>query len=105
MWWRAPSPAVPPPAPVAARGRHDSRPQAGAPRALLCDLLLLSISMPESSAMARTKVSSKYQIVIPKDIRSRANIKPGQEFQVVTKGGVITLVPDKRLSEMRGFLR
>lgn len=55
--------------------------------------------------MAVTKVSSKYQIVIPKDVRSRANVKPGQKFQVVTKGGVITLVPDKPLAEMRGFLR
>jgi len=55
--------------------------------------------------MARTKVSSKYQVVIPKEIRSRVNIKPGQEFQVITKGGVITLVPDRPISEMRGFLR
>jgi AbrB family looped-hinge helix DNA binding protein len=55
--------------------------------------------------MARTKVSSKYQVVIPKDVRSRAGVKPGQEFQVVTKGGVITLVPDRPVSEMRGFLR
>jgi AbrB family looped-hinge helix DNA binding protein len=55
--------------------------------------------------MAITKVSSKYQVVIPKEVRSRANVKPGQKFQVVTKGGVITLVPDKPLSEMRGFLR
>jgi len=55
--------------------------------------------------MARTKVSSKYQVVIPKEIRSRVNIKPGQEFQVITKGGVITLVPDRPIAEMRGFLR
>jgi AbrB family looped-hinge helix DNA binding protein len=55
--------------------------------------------------MARTRVSSKYQVVIPKDVRLRANVKAGQEFQIVTKGGVITLVPDKPLSEMRGFLK
>jgi AbrB family looped-hinge helix DNA binding protein len=55
--------------------------------------------------MAVTKVSSKYQIVIPKDVRSRANVKPGQKFQVVTKGGVITLVPDEPLAGTRGFLR
>ncbi len=55
--------------------------------------------------MARTKVSSKYQVVIPKEVRSKAGVTPGQEFQVVTKGGMITLVPDRPLSEMRGFLR
>jgi AbrB family looped-hinge helix DNA binding protein len=55
--------------------------------------------------MGRTKVSSKYQIVIPKDVRARTDIRPGQEFQVIVKGGVITLVPDKPISAMRGFVR
>jgi AbrB family looped-hinge helix DNA binding protein len=55
--------------------------------------------------MARTKVSSKYQVVIPKDVRSSAGVRPGQEFIVVAKGGVITLVPDRPVAEMRGFLR
>lgn len=55
--------------------------------------------------MARTKVSSKYQVVIPKDVRERAKIRVGQEFQVIAKGGSVTLVPDKPISSMRGFVR
>lgn len=55
--------------------------------------------------MARTRVSSKYQVVIPKDVRERANIRVGQEFQVITKGGSVTLVPDRPISSMRGFVR
>lgn len=55
--------------------------------------------------MARTKVSSKYQVVIPKDVRIRAGVRPGQEFQVIAKGGVIALVPERPLSAMRGFVR
>ena len=55
--------------------------------------------------MARTRVSSKYQVVIPKEVRSRAGIRPGQEFQVIAKGGVIVLVPQRPLSAMRGFVR
>lgn len=55
--------------------------------------------------MGRTKVSSKYQVVIPKDVRAQADIRVGQEFQVVAKGGLITLVPDKPISAMRGFVR
>jgi AbrB family looped-hinge helix DNA binding protein len=55
--------------------------------------------------MARTKVSSKYQVVIPKEVRERTKIRPGQQFQVIAKGGVITLVPDRPISEMRGFVR
>ncbi len=54
--------------------------------------------------MARTKVSSKYQVVIPKEVRTRAGIKPGQEFQVIAKGGIVTLVPDKPIAAMRGFV-
>lgn len=55
--------------------------------------------------MARTRVSSKYQVVIPKEVRARTAIRPGQEFQVIAKGGVITLVPDKPIGAMRGFVR
>lgn len=55
--------------------------------------------------MARTKVSSKYQVVIPKEVRIRAGVRPGQEFQVIAKGDVIALVPERPLSSMRGFVR
>jgi AbrB family looped-hinge helix DNA binding protein len=55
--------------------------------------------------MARTKVSPKYQVVIPKEIRKSAGIRVGQEMQVIAKGGVISLVPDRPISAMRGFVR
>ncbi|HUP59326.1 MAG TPA: AbrB/MazE/SpoVT family DNA-binding domain-containing protein [Thermoanaerobaculia bacterium] len=55
--------------------------------------------------MARTRVSSKYQVVIPREVRERADIRVGQEFQVIAKGGLITLVPDRPISAMRGFVR
>jgi len=55
--------------------------------------------------MARARVSPKYQIVIPKDVRSRADVKPGEYFEVLTKGGVIMLVPDRPLSQGRGLLK
>lgn len=55
--------------------------------------------------MATATVSSKYQIVIPKEIRREVEIRTGQVVQVIAKGGVITLVPDRPLSELRGFLR
>ena len=55
--------------------------------------------------MGRTKVSSKYQVVIPKDIRQAAGIRVGQVFQVIAKGGQLTLVPDKPIASMRGFVK
>ncbi len=55
--------------------------------------------------MATATVSSKYQVVIPKEIRQEISIRQGQVVQVIAKGGVITLVPDRPLSDLRGSLR
>ena len=53
--------------------------------------------------MARTRVSPKFQVVIPKEVRESIDLRVGQEMQVVAKGGVITLVPERPLSSLRGF--
>ncbi len=55
--------------------------------------------------MARARVSPKYQIVIPKEVRDRHAVKPGQDLQVISKGNVIILVPDRPLSAARGMFR
>lgn len=55
--------------------------------------------------MARTRVSPKFQVVIPKEIRESTNIRVGQDLQVIAKGGVITLVPERPLSSLRGFVK
>ena len=55
--------------------------------------------------MARTRVSPKFQVVIPKEVRESIDLRVGQEMQVVAKGGVITLVPERRLSSLRGFAK
>ncbi len=51
------------------------------------------------------KLSPKYQIIIPKEIRKALNIKKGERFQIFAKGKVITLVPQRPLKEMRGFIQ
>jgi AbrB family looped-hinge helix DNA binding protein len=55
--------------------------------------------------MARTRASPKFQVVIPKEVRQSMNLHVGQEMQVVAKGGVITLVPERPLSSLRGFAK
>ena len=55
--------------------------------------------------MAETVVSSKFQVVIPKEVRKEIGLKTGQVLQVVGKGGVITLVPDQPISGLRGYLK
>ena len=55
--------------------------------------------------MASTRVSAKYQVVIPKEIREGLSLRPGQEMQVIRKGNVILLVPERPISAYRGILR
>jgi AbrB family looped-hinge helix DNA binding protein len=55
--------------------------------------------------MAETKVSSKYQVVIPKEDRERAGLHVGQKLMVTVKHGVIKLVPLKTLDELEGFVK
>jgi AbrB family looped-hinge helix DNA binding protein len=55
--------------------------------------------------VSQTVVSSKYQIVIPKEVRQKLDLEKGQILQVVARNGVITLVPDRPLAELRGFVK
>lgn len=55
--------------------------------------------------MNTVKVSPKYQVVIPKEVRESIGIKPGQEVAVLRYRGRIELIPMSPFREMRGFLR
>jgi AbrB family looped-hinge helix DNA binding protein len=55
--------------------------------------------------MATTTISPKFQIVIPKDVREKLHLSPQQRLQVVEKGGVITLVPEVPLKNLKGALK
>jgi AbrB family looped-hinge helix DNA binding protein len=55
--------------------------------------------------MATTTISSKFQIVIPKEVREKLHLCPQQRLQVVEKGGVITLVPEVPLKNLKGSLK
>jgi AbrB family looped-hinge helix DNA binding protein len=55
--------------------------------------------------MTRTKVSPKYQIVIPKDVRERMGLKVGQEVEVIELDGIIEIVPVRHPRELRGRLK
>ncbi len=55
--------------------------------------------------MATTTISPKYQVVIPKDVREKLHLRSGQKMTVVTKGGVVYLIPEKPVESFRGFLK
>ena len=55
--------------------------------------------------MQTVTVSPKYQIVIPKSIRDALKLRPGQKMRVMEYDGRIELIPDRDISELRGFLK
>ncbi|MGH9861457.1 MAG: AbrB/MazE/SpoVT family DNA-binding domain-containing protein [Candidatus Acidiferrales bacterium] len=50
-------------------------------------------------------VSPKYQIVIPREIRERLKLKPGQKLVVWEYQGRIRLEPPRPISELRGIAK
>ncbi len=55
--------------------------------------------------MHSVTLSTKYQLVIPRDIRRRLDLMPGARLTVVEKGGILYLVPERPVEEMRGIAR
>ena len=55
--------------------------------------------------MATVTVSPKFQIVIPRPIRDRLRLRPGQKIQVVEYDGRLELIPERDIEELRGFLK
>jgi len=54
--------------------------------------------------MLSVKVSPKYQVVIPKEIRESLHVFPGQRMQVVQYENRIELIPERDINELEGFL-
>jgi AbrB family looped-hinge helix DNA binding protein len=55
--------------------------------------------------MEKTTLSSKFQIVIPSEVRKKMNAKPGQQFWVLYEDGSIKLIPRKNIKDLRGVLK
>jgi len=55
--------------------------------------------------MATVTISPKYQVVIPKEIREKLGLTPGQKVQTVIFEDRIELIPVKHIKKMKGFLK
>jgi AbrB family looped-hinge helix DNA binding protein len=55
--------------------------------------------------MARVTVSPKFQIVIPREIRERLRLRPGQKITLLERNGIITAIPDQPIEMFRGILK
>ena len=55
--------------------------------------------------MPTVTISPKYQVVIPKEIREKLGLLPGQKVRAIAYEGRIELIPERPIREMRGFLK
>ena len=55
--------------------------------------------------MQTVTVSPKYQVVIPKLIRDKLEIAPGQKIQAILYNNRIEMIPIQPIKKMRGFLK
>lgn len=55
--------------------------------------------------MTTVTISPKFQVVIPKEIREKLNLVPGQKLQILEMGDRIEFILLKNIKEARGFLK
>jgi len=51
------------------------------------------------------KVSPKFQVVIPEAVRKQAHIKAGMEVTVLSKGGIVYVVPLRTIDDVAQSLK
>jgi AbrB family looped-hinge helix DNA binding protein len=55
--------------------------------------------------MQTVTVSPKFQVVIPKEVREKLKIVPGQKVQAIAYTDRIELLPLRRAEDLRGFAK
>jgi AbrB family looped-hinge helix DNA binding protein len=55
--------------------------------------------------MSTVTISSKYQVVIPQEVRETFGLRPGQKLAFFTVNGQIRLVPVKPIQQYRGLFK
>lgn len=55
--------------------------------------------------MVTVTVSPKYQVVIPRPIRDKLDIKAGQKLQLIHYQNRIEFIPLRNIKDMKGFLK
>lgn len=55
--------------------------------------------------MEAVTISSKYQVVIPREVRKQFNLKPGQKLMFIPYNGTLRVVVVLPIKKARGMLR
>ena len=54
--------------------------------------------------MNTVTISPKFQVVIPRPVRNHLHLRPGQKMQVIEYNGRVEFIPERDISELRGFV-
>lgn len=55
--------------------------------------------------MEPVTISSKYQVVIPREIRKQFNLKPGQKIMFIPYNNTLRVILVRPIKEARGMLK
>ena len=55
--------------------------------------------------METVTISSKYQVVIPREVRKQFNLKPGQKLMFIPYNGTLRVVLVPPIKKARGMLK
>jgi len=55
--------------------------------------------------MNTVTVSTKYQVVIPKDIRENIGLKTGTSLEIINYGNRIELIPIQPMKNLKGIFK
>jgi AbrB family looped-hinge helix DNA binding protein len=65
--------------------------------------LTILVSITETENSMQTTISSKFQVVIPKQVREHLHLQPNQKLTVVEKDGMLIMIPQQPLQALRGI--
>lgn len=54
--------------------------------------------------MSTATLSSDYQIALPREVRESMHLRPGQEFELVSSGPAIQLIPKLSTDELKAAI-
>ncbi|MEJ5284889.1 MAG: AbrB/MazE/SpoVT family DNA-binding domain-containing protein [Brevinematales bacterium] len=55
--------------------------------------------------MDLVKISSRYQLVIPKEVRKSLGLKAGELIKIIIYEGRIELIPVNSINKLKGFVK
>ena len=55
--------------------------------------------------MTTVTLSTKYQVVIPREVRQSLHLRPGKKYQVMAYGDRIEFIPIRPIKSMRGVFK